>query len=296
MITFYSGTPGSGKSYHAAYDIWFGLRHKKNFICNFPVNLNNVSKSLFGSRKLARFDYVTNQQLTVAYLKNYAKKYHSGKKEGETTVVIDEAGIIFNSRCWNAVSRFEWIEFLALHRHYGFNFILISQNDRMIDRQIRGFVEYEIKHRKINNYKLFGAVLGLLSGGSLFICIKYWYAVREKVDSEMMRYRKRVAAIYDTMMLFDRNSNSQEEKTLENQEEKTPEVQEENASVNQESETPEVQEENVSVNQESETPEVQEDETPLNHKDEFSLKLLMQMFKRKKTGKIGESEHETPSI
>lgn len=211
MIEFYSGTPGSGKSYHAAHDIFFGLRHGKNFICNFPVNLDNVAKSAFGRKKLGRFDYVTNQELTVDYLKAYAKKYHTGKKEGETCVVIDEAGILFNSRCWNNADRFQWIEFLALHRHYGFNFTFISQNDRMIDRQIRGFVEYEIKHRKINNYKMFGAILGLLSGGSLFICIRYWYAVKEKTDSEMMRYRKRVASIYDTMMLFGEDEENPEE-------------------------------------------------------------------------------------
>lgn len=216
MIVLYSGTPGSGKSYHAAYKMYHGLRFKRNFICNFNINLENaaltrwsgIKKKLFPNtkklkyKKLGKFMYVNNMELTPEFLLNYAKEHHSMKKESETCVVIDECGMIFNPRSWDNKQRLKWIEFLSLHRHYGFDFVLISQSDRLIDRQIRSFIEYDIKHRKLNNYKLMGAILGLLSGGSLFGCSTYWYGLREKVGFDMLRYSRSIASIYDTFLLF----------------------------------------------------------------------------------------------
>lgn len=220
MITLYSGTPGSGKSYHTAYKMYHGLRFKRNFICNFDISLENTSLTVMSYwkkviceklkikckklhyKKLGKFIYLRNDQLTPGYLLKYAQENHSMKKESETTIVIDECQMLFNSRDWNAKDRMQWIEFFSVHRHYGFDVILISQSDRLIDRQIRAFVEYDIKHRKLNNYKLFGLILGILSGGCLFGAVKYWYGVREKVDFEMLRYNKRVASIYDTFLKF----------------------------------------------------------------------------------------------
>lgn len=222
MITLYSGTPGSGKSYHTAYKIYMGLRHGRNFICNFPVNIYNVGmgqteywvKKIIPSysgrhRKLGNFVYRKNSEMTVEFLVEYAKKNHSLKKEGETVIVIDEAGMIYNPRSWNNEERMKWIEFFSLHRHYGYDVILVSQSDRMIDRQIRAFVEYDIRHRKLNNYKLLGAILGLLSGGCVFGLVEYWYGVKEKIGFQTLRYNKKIASIYDTFLLF---GDEQEEK------------------------------------------------------------------------------------
>lgn len=200
LISLYSGTPGSGKTFHVSQKIYYGLRAKKNYICNFPVNLDYIKGR---KRKIGRFDYVKTSEINPEYLLEYAKKHHSFKKESETTIVIDECGIIFNPRGWDNKSRMAWIEFFSLHRHYGFDVILISQTDRMIDRQIRGFVEYEHRHRKINNYKIWGRILGLLCGGTLFVDVIVWYGLREKTGSEFIRYSRKVAKIYDTFMLME---------------------------------------------------------------------------------------------
>lgn len=216
MIKLFSGTPGSGKSYHAASIMYHGLRKGQDYICNFPVALDNVALSVSSyykrrffpaakklhRKKIGNFIYADNNTLTPDYLTQYAKEHHSFKREGETTVIIDECGIIFNSRSWDNRERLKWIEFLSMHRHYGYNIVLISQSDRMIDRQIRCFIEYDIKHRKVNNYKLFGRVLGVVSGGCLFVCITNWYGAREKVGSDFLRYKRRVASLYDTFLLF----------------------------------------------------------------------------------------------
>lgn len=214
MIELYSGTPGSGKSFHATQKIYYLLRAKKRVICNYDINLNACRQNFFqywfsklfrrnlkGSKRLGEFCYKNNAELTVEFLKEYAKKNHNRRKEGQTTVVIDECGIIFNPRTFRQSDRLEWIEFFSLHRHYGYNFILISQTDRMIDRQIRGFLEYEHRHRKVNNFGLGGLILSLFCMGSLFVDVKLWYGLREKVGADWIRYSLRISSLYDTMFL-----------------------------------------------------------------------------------------------
>lgn len=214
MIELYSGTPGSGKTFHATEKIFYRLRRKRNVICNYPINTDNCSFGFFGfwlsrifknykphQKKTGRFDYVPNGRLTVQYLKDYAKKNHRGHKESETLVVIDECGIMFNPRTFAQADRLEWIQFFSLHRHYGYDFILISQSDRMVDRQIRSFFEYEHRHRSIGRFKIFGKILALLSGGALFADVVYWYGIREKTGTEWVHYSRRIASLYDTFLL-----------------------------------------------------------------------------------------------
>ena len=74
-------------------------------------------------------------------------------------VVVDECSSIWNARDWNNTinksSRMDWLKFFVQHRKLGYNFILlITQNDRQIDKQIRSLIEYEVTHRKVNNFKI----------------------------------------------------------------------------------------------------------------------------------------------
>lgn len=200
MINLYSGTPGSGKSLHLARVVSDALRiHKDTVIANFPINLDVVSKK--GKKKIGKFIYLPNDKLTVPYLIEHAQKHHKVGKEGQTLLVIDEAGIMFNSRDYGSFDRKAWINFFMTHRHYGYNVILVSQFDRMIDRQIRAFIEYEVKHRKANNFGWIGFILTLLHI-PFFVAVTTWYGLREKTGTDFFRYRKRDSKLYDTMMLF----------------------------------------------------------------------------------------------
>lgn len=90
-IWLYSGTPGSGKSFHAAKDIVGRLKKGGGLICNFPVN-----ESFVPARKLkAHVEYWDNSELTAERLVAYALEHHEIGKEGQTLVVIDECQIIF---------------------------------------------------------------------------------------------------------------------------------------------------------------------------------------------------------
>ena len=192
-IWLYSGTPGSGKSYHAVYDIYNRLQRKgkrqqyrRMVMTNFFVNI----KSDF-CLELAQ------EQITPSFFYDYAMEHHVVGIEGQTLVVLDEAGTIFNSRDWgtNSAKRMEWIKFFSMHRHYGFNFILIAQMDRMIDRQIRGLIEYEIAHSKINN---FFRIIPFTA----FLAVERWYGQRLKITHSVIPYRKKIANLYNSYAIF----------------------------------------------------------------------------------------------
>lgn len=200
MIYLYAGTPGAGKSLHLARDIINKLTlRKQNVIANFPINESVVNKGLFGHiKKIGEFIYVDNSELTVKYLVDYAKKNNVLGKEGQTLLAIDECQVLFNPREFQKKDRLSWINFFTQHRKLGYNIILVSQNDRLIDRQIRGLIEYEIKHRKVNNFKI-----GQLIPVPIFAAITYWYGVREKVGVEFFTYKKKLGKLYDSYKMFD---------------------------------------------------------------------------------------------
>ena len=191
MIWLYSGTPGAGKSYHASVDILNKVKRKdKNkVIANFPMNLKKHDQN---------FIYIDNSEMTVDYLMKFARSNHKIGVEGQTLVVIDEAQILYNSRDWasNQSARMAWIKFFSQHRKYGYNIIMIAQFDRMIDKQIRSLVEYEVAHMKINNFFV-------LMPGTFFLCVERWYGQKMKVGSYTMRYSKRIANSYNSYATFD---------------------------------------------------------------------------------------------
>lgn len=201
MIELYSGTPGSGKSLHVAKIIWERLRmYNCVIIGNFYVNQNTVKK------RKGTYIYVDNSRLYPERLIKFAIRYarHKGRrlKEDELYLFIDEAQLLFNSRDWQLIKTSGWVSFYSQHRKLGFYIGLIAQFDRMLDRQIRSLVENEIKHRKVSRAGLFGKLLGFLTGDNLFIYIKIWYPMKQKVYSEFFLGTKKVYDLYDSYGLF----------------------------------------------------------------------------------------------
>lgn len=166
-------------------------------IGNFPCDLSRYKK--------AKYTYVPNNKLTPEFLISYSQEFFKDKpiKEGAILLVIDECQLMFNSRDWQKKGREEWLSFFTLHRHLGYDIVLIAQMDRMIDRQIRGLIEYEYVHRKLNNYGWRGILLRCATLGANFISVKVWYPMKEKVSQDIFRASKRYYSIYDTYVLFD---------------------------------------------------------------------------------------------
>ena len=202
MIVLYSGTPGSGKSLDTARTIYNWCRRGAPIICNFPVNLDRVKV-----RRKKDIRFIPNADLDPDKLVDISRQYFDGKpmREDKILLVIDEAQLLFNARDWSVKGRDRWNWFFTMHRHFGYFIILCAQFDRMLDRQVRGLIEYEYIHRKVNNMGLRGLLISclMLSPTNLFAKVKIWYPMKEKVGSELFKCCKKYYSIYDTFVLLD---------------------------------------------------------------------------------------------
>lgn len=201
MITLYSGTPGSGKSFHAAKDVYKRFEIGGGLIANFPVKRPEKIKP----KKELRVSYWDNSEITPQRLTQYALQFHEMGKEGQTLLIVDEAQVVWNAREFQSKGRQDWIAFFSQHRKLGYNILLIAQNDRMLDRQIRFVIENEVRHRKLDNYGFGGRFIKLITGNrTWFIAIEYWYGGNKlKLNSEVFPFSERYANIYDSYRMFD---------------------------------------------------------------------------------------------
>ena len=197
-VKLYSGTPGSGKSLDVTSKILTALFFGKDVISNYPITF--TQKEIKKGYQ-ERFFYVPDDRITVNNLMQFAqlRGYLQKKKESQCLVVVDEAGGRFNCREYGKNDRQQWCKFFSQHRKYGFDMILVAQNDRMLDRQIRAMVELEYKHRKAQNMYWWFALLPF----KVFVSVEYYYALKKKTDSAFFIYRKKIGDRYDSMKLFD---------------------------------------------------------------------------------------------
>jgi len=165
-------------------------------ICTVNINLDHVTKN--GKLKIGKFTYIPIYEITPEFLERYALENHVKGKEHQTYVFIDECQLIFNTRDWAQSGRRDWLVFFTSHRHYGYEFFLITQDIEMLDKQVRALVESEIKHIKLNNYVWFLPV-------TLFKAVETWNGSTKpiKMNTEYILFRKSVSRMYDSYVLFD---------------------------------------------------------------------------------------------
>lgn len=218
-ITMYTGFVGSGKSYAATAlgcnvaDARLGSRW---VVANFPIKPKKLM-TLPALKKQFPFVYLKkrfndprwifkeNEELTVKFLVQESIARGWKGNEGSALLIFDEASIPFNSREWqnkkNGESRMDWIKFLSQSRKFGYDIIFITQDGRMLDRQIRSLCEFERTHRKLNSYGLFQVLPRFLT---IFAGIQYWNGMKyTKGSLHLTVYNSSVADRYDTTALFD---------------------------------------------------------------------------------------------
>lgn len=206
MIYLYSGTPGSGKSLHTASVMANWLRSGKPCISNFEFRDDLVREKY---KKCGNYLFCDNADMTPEFLIRCSKWHfrthpeQAKKPEDRILLVIDEAQLVFNCREWDGAGRKEWMSFFTQHRKLGYRVILIAQFDRMLDRQIRSLLEYEYKHRKVSNFGLQGKLLSLWCGGNMYVMVKVWYPLKEKIGSETFVGRPGIYRLYNTYKEFD---------------------------------------------------------------------------------------------
>lgn len=205
VIDLYTGTVGSGKSFHALEKGIEYLESKKHVVANFPIKEapKYFLKILREKDKKRMERWLFWEEITPEKLIALSLEKGWYGKESQCLVIIDEAGIMFNSREWQIAgqSRTKWIKFLSQSRKFGYDFVFVAQSDRMIDKQIRGLVEYEVKHYKLSN-SFFLSWLKLFKV-SLFLYNYKWYQTKVKGNLRFSKFKKSIGDRYDTMRTFD---------------------------------------------------------------------------------------------
>lgn len=201
MIVMITGTPGSGKSLKAAYQIIDCLEHGYNVITNYEVDLSQYNKK-FALKYQQKVHCLIEEEMNCPALVRFAVQNHKAKKENQSVIFLDEPDF-FNPRDWGRQDRRAWIQFLRLHRKLGYKIYIITQDDILIDKQIRKFIEIERRCRAVRNYKTFGWILSLITGG-LFVYNDTWYGSKSKLTLNHGYYvlSKRKARIYDSFNTF----------------------------------------------------------------------------------------------
>lgn len=207
-IQLFTGFVGSGKSYAATKvgtriaDAPIGNRY---VIANFPIKPKPslIRKMLKKPLRQPKWIFKKNDELTPKYLIKLSLEKGWNKKEGSCLVIFDEASIPFNSRNWNKPDRLEWVELLSQSRKFGYDFIFITQDAKMIDKQIRSLCEFEVQHKRLN--EMFPFQLLSLFRITLFAGVKFWNGLghgNKKGSLSLYFFEKRTAGRYDTLNLF----------------------------------------------------------------------------------------------
>lgn len=115
MIRLFLGAVGSGKSYHAlAEGLHIAGHRDKNrvVVANFPINFpkeNFLNRRMLKTQK-KDWIYIPDEKLKVEELIKISIEREFIGKEGRSLLIIDEAGLFFNSRDWmiKPKERKEW--------------------------------------------------------------------------------------------------------------------------------------------------------------------------------------------
>lgn len=220
MMYMYDGVPGSGKSLHLARAVHDALRNGRNVIANFEFR-DDLVKPKKGKEK-GKFIYIPNSELlnnsfyrmdgtknryrrkeplkdmgysAIVGLEGFARNFHAKNpigdiEEHQTLLCIDECQDIFNTRTWNRADRLAWCSFFRLHRHLGYDCILSSQDDKVVDKQIRAVLQTRILHRNVKTLKTLGFFLWLLCGMDLFCETESIYSIKGKGGHIRTSYHK----------------------------------------------------------------------------------------------------------
>ena len=205
-IHVFTGTPGSGKSLHAASLVRYELTRKypRPVIANFA--LGEVAPISEDQRDL--YSYVPNEDMSAARIERMCQDYwrESGRpfREDYITLILDECQLLFNARSWSQSSRMSYLEFLSQSRKHGVKVLLIAQATKMIDNQFRMLIEVEHNHRRIASMGPVGAAVALPFGGRLFVVVRYLYQCNERLGTDFFRGTRRDMMMYDSYARFDR--------------------------------------------------------------------------------------------
>lgn len=190
MLQLYTGTPGSGKSYHAVREgLWQARR--KLVVANFVVTDSPELRQLDNGRWVGWL-HISDDDMTVAAMIGIYDKYlREAHRESVALWIMDEAQRKFNTREWNQPERKSWVTFASLHRHLGFDGILVVQDMSLLDGQMAAMCQEQMRHRRVNRHLPFKLIPFM---PPVFATVTYQLHTKLKGELGLLFLKKKVAA------------------------------------------------------------------------------------------------------
>lgn len=145
MINGIYGKPGGGKSYEAVvtHIIPIVTKDKRKIVTNLPLNIDQFC-TVYGEYCRELIDVVDGQFHNYGGQRPFSKKDHylqysdwENEKGQKVAFFIDECHLAMPQ----SGTEKELTEFFSMHRHYGFDIYLITQNFRKVNRDIKDMVQ-----------------------------------------------------------------------------------------------------------------------------------------------------------
>ena len=158
MINALTGRPGGGKSYEAvAFHIIPALKEGRKVITNVALNIPHFQK-IFGQEIVDELLVVVDGKLDqfgsldrpFSKVEHYQDEWRNDKGQAPL-YVVDEAHMSIGRNASDAV-----LEWYSMHRHYGADLLLMTQNLRKVHRDIKDMVEihyYCVKNAAMGSTK-----------------------------------------------------------------------------------------------------------------------------------------------
>jgi zona occludens toxin (predicted ATPase) len=149
MIYFFTGTPGSGKTYEAVKMIFDELRKGKRVYTNIDgMEHPDCQEALRVMSGLDRFEF-SERFIHFGFDRNVIENFWE-HCEPNSLIVIDEVQKFFSNRDWASDKNKGFGDWASTHRHEGYDLVIITQAAARIDSAVRDLVEWNYVFRKIN--------------------------------------------------------------------------------------------------------------------------------------------------
>lgn len=147
-IIAHVGVPGSGKTYRCIEKLLDNLKKGRKIY----VNVDGLERSSTCREAIKTCINISDSQLDELLIFLDTKQTRSFWEYAEqgSMVVIDEVQRYFSNRDWNTKENKSFAEWCSVHRHHGFDVLLITQSIERIDSAVRNMIEWTYDYRKIN--------------------------------------------------------------------------------------------------------------------------------------------------
>lgn len=200
MLITRSGTPGSGKTYHAVQEMLNTLKKYDDvlYITNISIIYDEVAKYLKKD-----LDFVTSHIKVYdnIYLNpNLFYNYYNLYPDYRFVLIIDEADDLLNSRQWQKGDRMSWLQFLRMHRHLNFDVFLLAQGRKTLDKQILMLFDTDYTYRKVSKFGLIGGLLWFFIR-RIGYYVEVYVPVKARSHSGFFIFKKQIFKCYDSFTL-----------------------------------------------------------------------------------------------